>query len=264
MIATNSVIPAPVKYPAGISRRAAFTLLELLISIAIVGILTALIVPMAGRAMVSARNAGCISNLRQFGSGFGLYVADNGKFPRGDSTKPLWFDQLAPYLSSKESLSPLDDAASVRAKRLGVSKLRCPSWAAVLTKFYPGASDLTAMERMGYQYNRNLDPNELLVNPQTLPRPALTALLWDTQGINKDVSGFPGGGSHVNRRYRHQGSINVLTVSGGVISRKGNYVADEAIKDSSPDQNDLPFDQGGIDWVKDGRPFWWVNDSSKL
>jgi prepilin-type N-terminal cleavage/methylation domain-containing protein/prepilin-type processing-associated H-X9-DG protein len=44
---------------------AAFTLIELLTVIAIIGILAAIIIPTVGRVRESARNAQCISNLRQ-------------------------------------------------------------------------------------------------------------------------------------------------------------------------------------------------------
>ncbi|WP_052362391.1 prepilin-type N-terminal cleavage/methylation domain-containing protein [Geminisphaera colitermitum] len=44
---------------------AAFTLIELLTVIAIIGILAAIIIPTVGRVRESARNAQCLSNLRQ-------------------------------------------------------------------------------------------------------------------------------------------------------------------------------------------------------
>lgn len=57
--------------------RAGFTLLEMLVVAAIIGILLALLFPVVGRLTASAESAKCISNLRQIGMGIALYIADH-------------------------------------------------------------------------------------------------------------------------------------------------------------------------------------------
>src|SRR3954463_10193494 len=57
--------------------KAAFTLIELLIVIAIIAILAALLLPVLGRARESGRSAACLSNLHQIGIALQLYVQDN-------------------------------------------------------------------------------------------------------------------------------------------------------------------------------------------
>lgn len=61
---------------------AAFTLVELLTVIAIIGILAALAITGFGKVRSSARQSGCLSNLRQIGVAWQLYLGDHkGLFP---------------------------------------------------------------------------------------------------------------------------------------------------------------------------------------
>ncbi|EIQ00948.1 prepilin-type N-terminal cleavage/methylation domain-containing protein [Opitutaceae bacterium TAV1] len=60
----------------------AFTLVELLTVIAIIGILAALIIPTVGKVRSSARAVQCISNLRQMGTAMALATEDRrGRLP---------------------------------------------------------------------------------------------------------------------------------------------------------------------------------------
>ena len=62
--------------------RQAFTLVELLVVIAIIALLTAILLPVFGTVRGKARQASCISNLKQIGNAVRMYTQDyDGRFP---------------------------------------------------------------------------------------------------------------------------------------------------------------------------------------
>lgn len=91
-------------------RRAAFTLVELLVAIAVIAILAALLLPTLAKARERARRARCASNLRQIAMASFMYVDDHEHtFPiQPDDGVPVlaigghgtnFYDQLNPYLN---------------------------------------------------------------------------------------------------------------------------------------------------------------------
>jgi prepilin-type N-terminal cleavage/methylation domain-containing protein len=62
--------------------RPAFTLVELLVVVAIIGLLAAILLPAISQAPARAKRIKCVSNLRQIGIGFHTFAADHGQlFP---------------------------------------------------------------------------------------------------------------------------------------------------------------------------------------
>ena len=65
------------------TKRVAFSLIELLVVLAIISTLMALLFPVFGTVRGRARQISCASNLHQIGLAFSAYMQDNeGKFPR--------------------------------------------------------------------------------------------------------------------------------------------------------------------------------------
>ncbi len=64
-------------------RRQAFTLVECLVTISIVGILIALLLPAVQSAREGARRTSCENHLKQIGVALGAHHAAHGKFPSG-------------------------------------------------------------------------------------------------------------------------------------------------------------------------------------
>lgn len=99
--------------------KSAFTLIEILVVIAIIAILAAILFPVFARARENARRSSCQSNLKQIGLGVAQYVQDydetyplledsgsGGVFLTGTPTalvnKQTWVDRIFPYVKSRQ------------------------------------------------------------------------------------------------------------------------------------------------------------------
>lgn len=86
-------------------RKCGFTLVELLVVIAVIAILAALLLPALGRAKVAANKAVCMNNLRQQGIALAMYVDDFGAYPQFVVPTPgqwqFWMHRLSDYVKDK-------------------------------------------------------------------------------------------------------------------------------------------------------------------
>jgi prepilin-type N-terminal cleavage/methylation domain-containing protein/prepilin-type processing-associated H-X9-DG protein len=97
-----------------------FTLIELLVVIAIIAILAAILFPVFSRARAKARQAACLSNVKQLGLAVDMYAQDNDEMlpPHNDNEPPYpsydWrYDtfiiRLMPYMKNEGILGCPDD-----------------------------------------------------------------------------------------------------------------------------------------------------------
>jgi prepilin-type N-terminal cleavage/methylation domain-containing protein len=70
------------------SRRAGFTLVEIMIVVAIIGLLAAIAIPNFIRARATSQCNACINNLRQIDAGINEWALENGKSNGATVTNP--------------------------------------------------------------------------------------------------------------------------------------------------------------------------------
>lgn len=98
-----------------------FTLVEVLIVAAVMGMLLALLLPAIHAARQAARRAGCHNHLRQIGLALGTYHDSHGTFPTGcaelDAKNIAWSLLILPRLEQEPAFSAFDQAYSYRSVR---------------------------------------------------------------------------------------------------------------------------------------------------
>ena len=203
-----------------LSRLYAFTLVELLVTIAIIALLAAMLLPVLSSSKNKAHQTDCAGNLRQWGLAYRMYADDNGDFlpRRGQGVQILatinrpddWFNALPPYfgLSPFETMITNDVEPTAHSKSVFI----CP------VAENPGGTYF-----LPYGMNMNLSPWNLPLATKLAQvlQPECVVAMADAPG--QYASTFPS-----TRPYspvaRHASKINLLFLAGGVQSFAGSYV----------------------------------------
>jgi prepilin-type N-terminal cleavage/methylation domain-containing protein/prepilin-type processing-associated H-X9-DG protein len=117
--------------------RTGFTLVEVLVVIAIIGILVAFLLPAIQAARESARRSQCQNNLKQIGIAIQNHHDTRKVFPMGrnrmDQFAVSWAFFMLPYMeetavyNSWDSKARVDDAKNAQAMRTPIETYACPS-----------------------------------------------------------------------------------------------------------------------------------------
>jgi len=100
-----------------------FTLIELLVVIAIIAILAALLLPALSKAREKARQASCMSNLKQLYLSFSMYANDSeGYLPPLYTDLTNWTKYIGPYAGKSKVAG-----GTYSAQEFGKDYMRCPS-----------------------------------------------------------------------------------------------------------------------------------------
>lgn len=217
-----------------------FTIIELLLVVALIAVLASLIVGMTSAARSSAASARCLSNLRQIGVGMERYTEENqGWYPPhwSPTTGLSWYGAIAPYIT-QEDTSPTASMSKI---------FHCP---ANPRPYNPAHNYLSDVSNNDQSYGYNQD--RLSSNPiwqSSVRKLAITnrvnlVIVADipTFGDDNDIVRFPasvaatlilypaqtadGQSSISGISRRHSGGANFLFIDGHVEHRNSKEVAE--------------------------------------
>jgi prepilin-type N-terminal cleavage/methylation domain-containing protein len=182
----------------------AFTLIELLIVIAIIAILASFATPTIGSAIERGRSAKCVNNLRQIGVAVQQYISDN------DNTFPSIRIEGEDPVPGQEGSEPLDVLGPYGVT---LATLTCPNDAAL------GAKGSFAKYDTSYMFSPIVD-GENAINPKIYSRRGIFSV--SNVGRLTVASDFTG--IHPRRAVEEdskflKNGMNVLKADGRVIQR---------------------------------------------
>lgn len=160
----------------------AFTLIEVLAVIAVVGILVALLLPVLGKMRERAAEAKCMSNLRQIGAAMNLFASDN------DGYYPFWGGAKNP-----DSDGPWYGALT-KDEAYGLEKFKAPAWTYDRVFYCPlsGKDGSGGWPAHNPDYGINLevtDYQSTRTKAIMVTHPSATVLMVETGGVKSPFTG---------------------------------------------------------------------------
>jgi|GEM_PF-1278505 len=105
----------------------AFSLIEILVAIAIIGVLATLAVTWLGASSAKSKEVKCLNNLKQLSAATQLYCAENmGALPLRGSTpynSPPWYQPLVSYVSAN-----MKNGSQIAIENAGIKTFQCPAY----------------------------------------------------------------------------------------------------------------------------------------
>jgi prepilin-type N-terminal cleavage/methylation domain-containing protein len=212
--------------------RSAFTLIELLTVIAIIGILASILIPTVASVRESAKASVCISNLRQLGMSATIYALENrDKLPdAGAGTDAAWARTLAAYMEI-----PVSQRASIfvcpgsvlpveESNNQNDIVVTYGMHAGLMPRNQPGLS-LSSVSRPSQVIlaaDMCQDPNNRGWSPNSIENPSIFVSQTGGRGGAVDLDAFistatdDDTGNNAWMRYRHRDRVNTVKVDGSV------------------------------------------------
>ena len=184
-----------------------FTLIELMVVIAIIAILASMLLPALNIAREASKSISCINNLRQISTGMMSYVMDNNE----------WFPQRT-FINGSLYNWPLVIGDYVGfSTQNGPPLFHCPSG-----KTYAGTISNGLWYSLGYDMNRYVGMPLVFTgftavngNLNNVPNPSILAVVMDNKFPSIDLN--PAMGAYADCEYKVDGSV-------GTDMRVGNAV----------------------------------------
>lgn len=223
----------------GRSARGAFTLVELLVTIAVIVILISLLLPALNKARETANSMKCISNQKQIGFAALQYAQDNKDWgvPAADGTTyQRWTYFLKPYLypnvrfvGTTQFANMMQNTASGTWKIYGV--FECPSQplkegtkAMIHGNHYALNSYLANNMTSGGTVSHSRNYNRVR-------RPSGRFLLGDCFSSTGNESMVISNKSHLGARHLSKMGINACYLDGHTVAVRFDFIPDPVLRD---------------------------------
>ena len=179
--------------------RTGFTLLELLIVIAIMGVLMGLLFPSVRRVRAQAHLAACQNNLRQIGAALLIYEDDHGGMLPDRITTGNFFFRMRPGLVSEAEKGALPETYGLAAVLHGIRPGQDLSGGLPKAKYLPADSDVWVcpsqtefMKGLGNTYAFSNAPGLSAWNRPMRAAKGDGVFAWDNHTYYPGLSGFRG------------------------------------------------------------------------
>ena len=180
-----------------------FTLIELLIVVAIIALLAAMLLPALNKARTRAKEIRCINNMKQFSPALSLYCSDNEDILpfHGEWVRSEWRERIHPYV--KNGAAPDNTHNPI---------FTCPEWEITCTLMGHNKADHWTKN---YYYCNNAQLAELKVT--RVKRASEVGMIFDASF--KDGNGAAARPDYIRVGWRHVNkNANFLFVDGHVVT----------------------------------------------
>jgi len=207
----------------------AFTLVELLVVISIIGLLAGLAVPAINSGLKSAKAGACLSNLHQIGVATLAYTADNNfKLPdAGSGTTDMWAAKIANFMGGdtkkKNNVFVCPGALKSVSEATGADIAITYGVHGGLMPKGGTASNITCVIRQSeviLAADMCQDPGNKGWSPYCLENPSIVVSQSGGRSGSMDLSAAiatstdADSGNSAWMRYRHSGKVNVVMFDG--------------------------------------------------